>query len=107
MHMAYMYAMQRLRAGSAVTTPRGLVPADQCAQQRPSHPAQTLLKPCTLLVPAGETNLKVRRPLNIKGRVPESPEAVANMSVTLACEPPNNNLHYFVGRAVVQVRIQG
>lgn len=46
----------------------------------------------------------MRRPLNIKGRVPESPEAVANMSVTLACEPPNNNLHYFVGRAVVQVR---
>jgi hypothetical protein len=47
--------------------------------------------------------LKVRRPLNIKGRMPESPEAVAAMSVTLACEPPNNNLHHFVGRAVVQV----
>ena len=49
----------------------------------------------------------MRRPLNIKGRVPGSPEAVANMSVTLACEPPNNNLHYFVGRAVVQVGVQG
>jgi hypothetical protein len=68
------------------------------ASTRSSNPASTLH--CIL---AGETNLKVRRPLNIKGRVPESPEAVANMSVTLACEPPNNNLHYFVGRAVVQV----
>ena len=46
----------------------------------------------------------MRRPLNIKGAMPESPEAVARMSVTLACEPPNNNLHYFIGRAVVQVR---
>lgn len=52
---------------------------------------------------AGETNLKVRRPLNIKGTIPDSPEAAAGMSVTLACEPPNNNLHYFIGRAVVQV----
>ena len=54
---------------------------------------------------AGESNLKVRRPLNIKGAMPESPEAVARMSVTLACEPPNNNLHYFIGRAVVQVSL--
>jgi hypothetical protein len=54
---------------------------------------------------AGESNLKVRRPLNIKGRSPETPEAAAAMSVTLACEPPNNNLHYFIGRAVVQVTL--
>lgn len=45
----------------------------------------------------------MRRPLNIKGKIPEAPEAAASMSVTLACEPPNNNLHYFIGRAVVQV----
>lgn len=25
------------------------------------------------------------------------------MSATLACEPPNANLHYFIGRCVVQV----
>lgn len=52
---------------------------------------------------AGETNLKVRRPLNVKGKVLDSPEAAAHSSITLACEPPNNNLHYFVGRAVLQV----
>ena len=97
-----------LEGGLGSHTTHGVsAPADQRAQQRSSHRAQPLLKLCTLPVPAGETNLKVRRPLNIKGRVPGSPEAVANMSVTLACEPPNNNLHYFVGRAVVQVGVQG
>lgn len=29
-----------------------------------------------------------------------SAAAEANLSVTLACEPPNNNLHHFIGRAV-------
>jgi len=45
----------------------------------------------------------VRRPLNAKGAAPQTPEAAVNMNATLACEPPNANLHYFIGRCVVQV----
>mmetsp|Transcript_7573 Transcript_7573/g.22355 ORF Transcript_7573/g.22355 Transcript_7573/m.22355 type:complete len:1298 (+) Transcript_7573:304-4197(+) len=50
----------------------------------------------------GETNLKVRRPLNVKGEAPQSPQEAMAMHATLACEPPNSNLHYFIGRTVVQ-----
>ncbi len=45
----------------------------------------------------------MRRPLNAKGAAPQTPEAAVSMSATLACEPPNANLHYFIGRCVVQV----
>ncbi len=48
--------------------------------------------------------MKVRRPLNVKGAAPKSPEEAMALHATLACEPPNSNLHYFVGRCVVQAR---
>ena len=53
---------------------------------------------------AGETNLKVRRPLDAKEHAPTEAEQVSAMRVTLACEPPNPNLHSFVGKAVLDVR---
>ena len=53
---------------------------------------------------AGETNLKVRRPLDAKEFAPTEPEQVGTMRVTVAAEPPNPNLHSFVGKAVLEVR---
>ena len=52
---------------------------------------------------SGETNLKVRRPLDAKEHAPTLPEQVPAMHITLACEPPNPNLHSFVGKAVLEV----
>ena len=45
----------------------------------------------------------MRRPLNAKGAAPQSAQEAVRLSATLACEPPNPNLHYFLGRCVVQV----
>ena len=53
---------------------------------------------------AGETNLKVRRPLDAKEFAPTEAEHVGSMRVTVAAEPPNPNLHSFVGKAVLEVR---
>ncbi len=53
---------------------------------------------------AGETNLKVRRPLDAKEFAPTEPEQVGTMRVTIAAEPPNPNLHSFIGKAVLEVR---
>lgn len=47
---------------------------------------------------AGESNLKIRRPLDLKaGVIGSAAEAHALVGV-LRCEPPNPNLHYFAGR---------
>ena len=50
----------------------------------------------------GETNLKIRKPLEIKefgdGRI----EDVVNLDLTLFAEAPNKNLHKFKGNAIIR-----
>jgi hypothetical protein len=50
----------------------------------------------------GETNLKIRRPLDIKGLELATAADVARLDLTLQAEPPNKNLHKFRGRATVR-----
>ena len=47
----------------------------------------------------GETNLKIRKPLDIKGL--ESTEDIINLDLTLRAEAPNKNLHKFKGNALI------
>jgi magnesium-transporting ATPase (P-type) len=50
----------------------------------------------------GETNLKIRKPLDVKGlRLASMPE-VMTLDLTLKAEAPNKNLHKFRGKAVVR-----
>ena len=46
----------------------------------------------------GESNLKVRRPADLRSAAPASPAACASMTALLTVEPPNNDLHHFAGR---------
>ncbi|KAK9810005.1 hypothetical protein WJX72_003251 [[Myrmecia] bisecta] len=46
----------------------------------------------------GESNLKIRRPLDLKDQAPEDCAEVLATRGTLECEPPNANLHRFTGR---------
>ncbi|KAK9839881.1 hypothetical protein WJX81_008363 [Elliptochloris bilobata] len=46
----------------------------------------------------GESNLKIRRPLDLKGGVVGSAAEAHALVGVLRCEPPNPNLHYFAGR---------
>lgn len=50
----------------------------------------------------GETNLKIRKPLDIKGLRVASMAEVMHLDLTLQAEPPNKNLHKFRGKAVVR-----
>jgi len=51
----------------------------------------------------GETNLKIRKPLDLKGAVSlRSHEDVTHLDLTLKAEPPNKNLHKFKGAVVVR-----
>ncbi len=47
---------------------------------------------------AGESNLKIRRPVDLKGAMPASSAAAAALVGLLQCEPPNARLHSFEGR---------
>ena len=46
----------------------------------------------------GESNLKVRRPVDLGEEAPESDAAVMRVRGVLQCEAPNANLHQFQGR---------
>lgn len=47
---------------------------------------------------AGESNLKIRRPLDLGAGMVGSAAAAHALVGVLRCEPPNPNLHYFAGR---------
>ncbi|KAK9836118.1 hypothetical protein WJX81_002623 [Elliptochloris bilobata] len=46
----------------------------------------------------GESNLKIRRPVDMKGAMPRSQAEAAELLGLLQCEPPNARLHTFEGR---------
>eukprot|EP01025_Chloroclados_australasicus_P031044 TRINITY_DN3132_c0_g4_i1.p1 TRINITY_DN3132_c0_g4~~TRINITY_DN3132_c0_g4_i1.p1 ORF type:complete len:1356 (-),score=176.40 TRINITY_DN3132_c0_g4_i1:580-4509(-) len=46
----------------------------------------------------GETNLKIRKPVDLKEYNPKEIADVTKMHAVLQCEPPNSNLHHFKGR---------
>lgn len=50
----------------------------------------------------GETNLKIRKPLDFKGITINSKEEILKLDLTLKAEPPNKNLHKFKGSAIVR-----
>lgn len=50
----------------------------------------------------GETNLKIRKPLDVKGLQLESTAEVTSLDVSLQAEMPNKNLHKFKGAAVIR-----
>ena len=50
----------------------------------------------------GETNLKIRKPLDIKGLLLDNKAEVTGLDLTLKAELPNKNLHKFKGAAVVR-----
>lgn len=50
----------------------------------------------------GETNLKIRKPLDVKGIEVGNLADVTQLDVTVKAEPPNRNLHKFKGSAVVR-----
>lgn len=46
---------------------------------------------------AGESNLKIRRPVDIKDDIPRSAAEAKQLLGILSCEMPNSDLHNFVG----------
>ena len=48
----------------------------------------------------GESNLKIRRPADLRLAAPSTRSEVASLTALLTCEPPNNDLHHFAGRIV-------
>lgn len=50
----------------------------------------------------GESNLKIRRPLDLRDAAPEEDADVLDIRATLECEQPNANLHKFQGRLIYQ-----
>lgn len=48
-------------------------------------------------MPAGESNLKIRRPVDIKEDMPSSAVEAKLLLGVLACEMPNADLHNFNG----------
>lgn len=55
----------------------------------------------SLLSGSGESNLKIKRPIDLGPATPQTPEDVLRLKGELHCEPPNANLHIFVGRLEV------
>ena len=49
----------------------------------------------------GETNLKIRKPLDLRGLQPKNPAEVMALNIALTAEVPNRNLHKFKGMARV------
>ena len=50
----------------------------------------------------GETNLKIRKPLDVKGLQVGNLDDVTTLDLTLKAELPNKNLHKFKGAAVIR-----
>ena len=50
---------------------------------------------------AGESNLKVRRPVDLRENAPAEEAEVMRLRATLTCEPPNDKLHTFRGRVII------
>ncbi|CAK0743492.1 hypothetical protein CVIRNUC_001474 [Coccomyxa viridis] len=50
----------------------------------------------------GESNLKIRRPLDLRDAAPEEDADVLDIHATLECEQPNADLHKFQGRLIYQ-----
>ncbi len=50
----------------------------------------------------GETNLKIRKPLDVKGLQLECTADVTSLDITVKAEVPNKNLHKFKGAAVIR-----
>jgi len=50
----------------------------------------------------GETNLKIRKPLDVKGLQLESTADVTSLDISLQAEMPNKNLHKFKGAAIIR-----
>lgn len=46
----------------------------------------------------GESNLKIRRPVDLREAAPSEESDVMQIRASLECEPPNANLHKFQGR---------
>eukprot|EP00884_Botryococcus_braunii_P012316 jgi/Botrbrau1/21085/Bobra.0144s0083.1 len=61
-----------------------------------SHPDNVCFIKTTNL--DGESNLKIRRPVDIREDIPHNEAAAARLQGLLRCERPNPNLHYFVGK---------
>lgn len=51
-----------------------------------------------MLMPAGESNLKIRRPVNLKKDTPNNAQEAVDLNAVLTCEPPNPDLHTFLGK---------
>lgn len=55
----------------------------------------------------GESNLKIRRPVDLREAAPEEESDVMQIKASLECEPPNANLHKFQGRLVYKAGTDG
>lgn len=55
----------------------------------------------------GESNLKIRRPLDLRDAAPEEDADVLDIHATLECEQPNADLHKFQGRLIYQSASEG
>ncbi len=56
------------------------------------------------IIIAGESNLKIRRPVDIQADIPSSAVEAKRLLGILSCEPPNPDLHNFVGNFAFQPR---
>ena len=54
------------------------------------------------LAQAGESNLKIRRPVDIQADMPTSATKAKQLLGILSCEPPNSDLHNFIGNFAYQ-----
>lgn len=55
----------------------------------------------------GESNLKIRRPVDLREAAPAEDSDVMEIKASLECEPPNANLHKFQGRLVYKASTEG
>lgn len=55
----------------------------------------------------GESNLKIRRPVDLREAAPEEESDVMEIKASLECEPPNANLHKFQGRLIYKAGSEG
>ena len=51
---------------------------------------------------AGESNLKIRRPVNLRDDTPNNVHEAVDLNAILTCEPPNPDLHTFLGKFTFQ-----
>ena len=55
-----------------------------------------------IVTSAGESNLKIRRPVDIQADIPSSALEAKKLLGILSCEPPNSDLHNFIGNFAYQ-----